>query len=66
MKDIISDLFEDWIFLHKKVGDLIYLFIFLNILVIARIIFSFNILHLGYFFIMNNYIIKYIILRKNS
>ena len=20
MKDIISDLFEDWIFLHKKVG----------------------------------------------
>ena len=27
MKDIISDLFEDWIFLHKKVGDLIYLFI---------------------------------------
>lgn len=66
MKDIISDLFEDWIFLHKKVGDLIYLFIFLNILVIARIIFSFNILHLGYFFIMNHYIIKYIKLRKNS
>ena len=54
MKDIISDLFEDWIFLHKKVGDLIYLFIFLNILVIARIIFSFNILHLGYLFIMNH------------
>lgn len=66
MKDIISDLIEDWIFLHKKVGDLIYLFIFLNILVIARIIFSFNILHLGYFFIMNHYIIKYINLRKNS
>ena len=66
MTDIISDLFEDWIFLHKKVGDLIYLFIFLNILVIARIIFSFNILHLGYFFIMNHYIIKYINLRKNS
>ena len=66
MKDIISDLSEDWIFLHKKVGDLIYLFIFLNILVIARIIFSFNILHLGYFFIMNHYIIKYINLRKNS
>ena len=66
MKDIISDLFEDWIFLHKKVGDLIYLFIFLNILVITRIIFSFNILHLGYFFIMNHYIIKYINLRKNS
>lgn len=66
MKDIISDLIEDWIFLHKKVGDLIYLFIFLNILVIARIIFSFDILHLGYFFIMNHYIIKYINLRKNS
>ena len=66
MKDIISDLFEDWIFLYKKVGDLIYLFIFLNILVITRIIFSFNILHLGYFFIMNHYIIKYINLRKNS
>ena len=66
MKDIISDLFEDRIFLHKTVGDLIYLFIFLNILVIARIIFSFNILHLGYFFIMNHYIIKYINLRKNS
>ena len=66
MKDIISDLFEDWIFLHKKVGDLIYLFIFLNIFVIARIIFSFDILHLGYFFIMNHYIIKYINLRKNS
>ena len=66
MKDIISDLFEDLIFLHKRVGDLIYLFIFLNILVIARIIFSFNILHLGYFFIINHYIIKYINLRKNS
>ena len=66
MKDIISDLFEDWIFLHKKVGDLIYLFIFLNILVIARIIFSFNIWHLGYFYIMNHYIRKYINLRKNS
>lgn len=66
MKDIISDLFEDWIFLHKKVGDLIYLFIFLNVLVIARIIFSFDFLHIGYFFIMNHYIIKYINLRKNS
>ena len=66
MKDIISDLFEDWIFLHKKVGDLIYLFIFLNIVLIPRIILLFNILHLGYYFIMNHYIIKYINLRKNS
>lgn len=47
-------------YLHMKVGDLILLFLFLNVLVGARIIFAFKIIHLIYFIIMNRYIIKFI------